>query len=739
MQKIKADIKYHEDGEKALVTSVTDKINILQDTFVVNSEDGGDREVEINNYHFEEGKINDGVTSYHSEHTVESGSPTGEEYTTSQISHIYYRFELLKKSNDASWSMIGKFVDSSSWLGLGNGNNIVRFYDGVNIHNGSLTKPMTNTIFDVHIIVDKSNKEVTYEVSHEGEVVLNVKTVINIVDKFKIMFGNSNPQIPQAVIYGSFICSRVLTPKEVNHTFNVISNSKDIRILDDKTIILDREECTEIETLSTQAQEECKLLSGVIEGATVKNFLGESLAKDAYWEGDTNTVNYRRYLITGVQNTVKYTFKAIWNGIIENLTRDARFILEYYSEIQSKWVAIKEFNQGNITDFNLTFTLPSDCTHLRFNVYGLGGRGSCDILKYYPHPMILEGDWTNTDISIGLGLNSTEATIEVDDIKHSIYDPIIRGETKVMKNGVEVEPQVGATLVSLSSTDSSLPKLGSTPTVSDTIDMRSGICTLNTKEVSLGSLSNGVVESFDGVKRFRFLTDLFSDANLSSQNTDGNGFSNIAKVKSGDIKNTENDYIRIISSRLYYYVHPSDTRTLEEITQLVRGGLVRYQLATPVTQQLTSQQMDTYNQHKKAIELSKVGDIADELILNEDGSGTWIKRLGSGVFTGDEWAYYDSPTATTTRGIVWNAEGVMVGMPNTPLSISDRFEHVRGGTKDPNKYYFSNKNILLTLEETSIERFKNNLNQNNFNIIYQLANPITTHVPPHLMPQIILE
>ena len=248
----------------------------------------------------------------------------------------------------------------------------------------------------------------------------------------------------------------------------------------------------------------------------------------------------------------------------------------------------------------VTFTTVSSNLNLTIAL----GQSDFDAGKTFEGYLIIsENGFVENPLSFGL--HSTQAAINNNNQNYEIYEPQILGKTRIL-NGQ---------LVSLEPSDLSLPKLGSVPSMSDTLDLASRVATLNTKEVVYNGNDEVWVKGTVYGKTFYEIA--ISDMSIDKINSVCDkfpvltAFSVVDDFKYGH-HYTTNKTLRILDE--------SSSIDLFKAKLQSNPITVRYQLAEPSTIQLTGKQIKAYDAYKKVISLPFA---EDKVTLNEDGSVVW--------------------------------------------------------------------------------------------------------------------
>ncbi|MGL6175110.1 MAG: hypothetical protein ACRC1P_10945 [Cellulosilyticaceae bacterium] len=338
------------------------------------------------------------------------------------------------------------------------------------------------------------------------------------------------------------------------------------------------------------------------------------------------------------------------------------------------------------------------------------------------------------DFSVPItSLTSTQAVVENNGVKYTFYDPVVRGETKV----------VDGKLVSLEGGIKGLPSLGSVSGVCDELDLTSGLLINRTFEIMLDSNSN-ITQNQAGTKE-KTLYFTFSPSQLAFKDRVPccNNFKGNISIYSQDVEGIKIGggglvEIRILKSKLTTL----DVNGFKAWLQ-TNPTTVRYQLSEPITQQLMKEQIESYSQHKKQILLSKVGEVADKFEIKEDGSGVWDKEVFEYIMTGNESLSLYNPMETdTVQGFYFIPKVTKLNKPDS--AISNQIPNINWGdfvaNKIPNTMStIENSYIYFCIDKTQTpsEYIKSRFDAGNPVVVqYQLANPIATHIPKSIMPTI---
>lgn len=421
-----------------------------------------------------------------------------------------------------------------------------------------------------------------------------------------------------------------------------------------------------------------------------------------------------------------------------------RTLEEEYTSLLSRFG--KEFTSADGSTIEVNNAIPSKVlsTEIKGNTQLFKrAKGSQD------EWIVIPNDEGRDTVAFEYKLDSTQAIISNNGQSYPIYESTIQGKTRILNaQGVEVEAgTAGAKLVSLEPNDSKLSKLGSTPSISDTIDRAKKILKLNTIEIEL-----------DGTESWNYF-DITTGNNLrqmyiqpiSRTAVDNKGTINCLSThfKPTRFNNREKTYVvnHVFVTGNLIAVMRNKTETVEQwksyLAQQKANGtpvIIRYQLATPQEIQLTEEQLKAYDTYKKLISLGGVGDVKDTLEILEDGSAVWTQNTKELIFDGSEsWAeetpgIYRLSSTESVFGKILNSEGKVRVKSN--LYNGDTWSN--GWVKDG--IVFLHTGGALFVRDTKIatvQDFKSKLSTTNLIVRGSLGTPIVIHIPKELVPSIL--
>ncbi|MGL5764262.1 MAG: hypothetical protein ACRCX8_01345 [Sarcina sp.] len=354
-------------------------------------------------------------------------------------------------------------------------------------------------------------------------------------------------------------------------------------------------------------------------------------------------------------------------------------------------------------------------------------------IAYYR--MMIEGNVANCINGIlDVGLTSTQASITNNGQTTIYYEPTIQGLTKIVDaNGNECQPgTAGARLVSLEPSVEGLPVLGSVPSISDTIDRASGVCTLNTKDIL-------IQDNWKLYQSGLFMYQTINDAQVPNQNeinvlcdkVIGASYVAGSAAFSGKISFHPNKDLQ------YRF---SEGETFEQAKLKLQGATIRYS-SIPIQIQLTQEQLKAYENYKKPILLSKVGDVADKFEIREDGSGVLSDNVGEMTLKACNGITKLNENHTIFKfrihGMKRQNDLKILGLPfnqesNTTETLNkDQEWFLVDGSAHLHISILNTK--LETVSEIGMNKYLlDNLTQ----IVFPLETPTTTHISSLIMPTI---
>lgn len=728
---------------------VVEKINILQDAFVVDSQDGGDRDLVVNNYHFDENEIiKDGLIYMDVKDTEVSPSKTypsinigKQDYVTlimdfniidKNISNTYLNIFYTSSCRELFAMMNRKYFTISGQAGI-IPNNII----GTN-YRAIFEFDLKNGIYKLHDC---------YGNRLSKNMVLNFTTIAPYD-------GLSSNEYGTYLSKKIFIYNRRLSPQEIKHNEKILFG--------DKTFLL-----SDGQEKAVSGGIESGFLSGVIEGQTVKNYC-PTIKKSNMSISGLTSIDEERYLITlyGV-GTFNNAF-ILYNGGLEP-NKKYKVVLYIHSNTMTSDIRICGDSEGEVWTEG-SFIVKEGETGVVSSICKTKSdlSNSKQILRSYSSSVNTSGELVYSIIVIDenapvptsyiqFGLNSTQAIININDQEYPIYNPIIQGETKVLRTlkGTQNWEVISAyterdttkydyKLSSLEPSDPSLPKLGSVPSTSDVLDLVSGELTTN---VSLLEITPDIIHSVD-IHSDEVCVHLIDNAISKKPILNQNSISVISTVPINILDSWE------VHTGVLMTLHLKEIKTVQEwndylIQQKSNGTPVTicYQLATPIQTQLTEEQLKAYQEHKRIIELNKVGNIADEFIFNEDGSGTWIKRVSSLIMNDfSDWSIGGVDGAndsTNTESNRWFSN-IVSDMPSSYIGVSNVFAWVDNIINNQKLGIgcISNGRVQLRTPKDidSSQKVVDYINsKGRCEVYYGSKNTIITHIPKHLMPNIQIQ
>lgn len=341
-------------------------------------------------------------------------------------------------------------------------------------------------------------------------------------------------------------------------------------------------------------------------------------------------------------------------------------------------------------------------------------------------------------------ISSTQATLtaKTDNgtVTTNIYEPTIKGETKIVDaNGNECAAGTsGARLVSLESTDSSLPALGHVGNVYDEIDIVNKVLIKRTNEILLSErawIQSGSLLAHTGI----------SDANPSNASAIFGVCDTIPYTYYNNPSRTS-CFVFHTNKNLEYLYASNETLDTFKVTLASKNPRFRYILGNPQIIPLTDEQIQSYMHHCKVIELNKVGDVADELVVNEDGSGTWIKRVDN-VFDYQlsTWGIAGEFSPNPDVFAIYSVFSDKFVPYRYEESVCDKLSYLpQAQAQIANRQLYtinSQRTLVVCLSKTTAPDMSSAvhwINDERPVLLKCLSSPITTYIPKELMPQVPL-
>ncbi|MGL5765934.1 MAG: BppU family phage baseplate upper protein [Sarcina sp.] len=587
-----------------------------------------------------------------------------------------------------------------------------------------------------------------------------------------LTFGDNNRPIIGKMLY-NVIYNRQLTAQEITHNFNVLNNSPSISGLNEYKLASDSDH-VEMDTGRTLQQEldafrsitakefvsageditvnngiPSKVLSGSIEGQTVKNLVTYKdilntptygYAKEVFVFGEECLELNRANGITpnsSFKPNTQYVFRLLATNKLNPPSAQPLLVrFEYTDGTFSATQNVPDLATQPGTFMETKMLSDPAKTLLGIKMFFITGDNPCYVIK--DSVCCIEG----SSAIDGLldTLSSTQASITNNGQTTTYYEPTIQGLTKIVDaNGNECAAgTTGARLASLAPIDSSLPKLGGTPSISDTIDRASGKCALNTKERILNGSENwGLVTSSGNFYIYRFSVD--ANPNTLSGTAIVTINDKVEDITRLDVDTKSKTGITIDYSGNLVFV--TDKPTMSEFKAWLQANptTVRYQLATPEAIQLTPDQLKAYDAHRKVIELAKVGDVADKFEIKEDGSGVFYKntidvyvsdKLGDVVDKGTEYIAYRVPSDLSKFSASYISCSHFDFVPTSEVFNTTKQGIWQGASAH---VWICIPKSLGLLTAQSIKEY---LVSNGVEIKCQLATPTTNTVDKSIMPTI---
>lgn len=630
----------------------------------------------------------------------------------------------------------------------------------VNTENGSIKASSLYT-YDTSI----SHDVVFYRNSNSCFLITQKEVIACINDNEKYVADNGLLNSNYCYVY-----TKKLSLQEIQHNLSVLNNSKSINRINDYAISTDtdhiedrtgrvqdtinrvfyKQNCKEFtssgEAITVNNGMDGYVLSGKIEGQTVKCIY----SKTGSFQGISSTY----FLLS------QYTQPSANNYIVLDIESiDAQ-------GVASPVFMVRGYDKDNqFYEICRTSNLKTGLNVIKFtdDTKSLKSFFITSVMTYSKTPTcvikgvnIIEGNnATSVTSIIPFGLSSTQATISNLGLKYSFYMPTIDGKTRVMKatkgtqNWVEIAPDEVRNTITYDYKLVNNGDLGSTPTTYDYIDRARKVKVVNTKEVTLGELTSCSIEAWSGAKRFKFNTTLFSDGKLQSGSSDIRGISTIVPIDISDKLNILTDYMRITVGQIYYNVPVTDSRTTTDILNLVKSGVVRYQLATPIEVPMTDAELSAYDAYRKVIETGGVSGVYDTFGIKEDGSGVYTQNTIEEVYDGstDEEIYFETTNANTTLFAIYpkikpsnKTNGGKIVCDKLPTESYEIFSEdvvCVGITANSNFLRIRQLNsLLVTLDAPSLRTI---LKASPITVRYKLATPIVTTIPKELVPAILTQ
>ena len=379
--------------------------------------------------------------------------------------------------------------------------------------------------------------------------------------------GVSNTQRLGYYLKNATIYNRILTSQEIQHNFNVLSNSQSISKINDYVIASDTDHVTDSGSILQSKinrvfyKNMCKefssngeaitvnngmdgyVLSGKIEGQTVKSVVPpimDGKFNGWYSVGDFTT--------TASGNTIKQVSNAsnqfkirrpvkdifMTNGmyyvsanILHNGATSRKFAITLYNESFVNLGNIEKLVPSNtktrisgiiqVTSNQITSTQNVQVSNVDTNLVGDWCEFSDIVVLDIGSDALLTKEYLDKIINspIPKGLNSTQAIISNNGQQYTFYEPTIQGETKVMKapkgtqNWVEIDASEARDTAKYDyKLESINGDLGSVPTAYDYIDRARKVKVMNTLQQMYQGLETWAMESSINDNYMRFSSPL---------------------------------------------------------------------------------------------------------------------------------------------------------------------------------------------------------------------------------------
>lgn len=567
------------------------------------------------------------------------------------------------------------------------------------------------------------------------------------------------------------IYERTLTSKEIKHNFSVLDNSSSIKELHTtdsagKTSILklgSNSHHTEMSSGRTLEEEYTSLLGRF--GKEFDSPDGSAIQVD-------NSINGKVLNMSINGQTVRcLASKPTPTNLNRSGTREVWFagkvdlspIHEYKVTINATLVVgtcnISILNREGNSIFSNAFTIKDGentfiASSLNINTEishaFLSGSSSSDASCTVNYINIVDGiDKNKISGNIPFGLLSTQAIIENNGQQYPIYEPTIQGKTRILKapkdtqNWVEIsDDETRDTSKFDYKLDSIAGDLGGTPSISDYIDRARNVKVVNTKEITLNGSENWVVQP-DYTTTTNLTCCFVTDVVKTTTNTILS--SDFKTIDTTQLKTTEGVmngggwngaiWLSLSKSKL----PTQDTQGFKQYLK-TNPFTVRYQLATPIEIPLIEKQLSAYNAYKKVISLPFA---EDKLLLNEDGSATWIDASNRKTLNDNEpWIKSSVQNAEANCFQIEIIDADNNG--NSVIVFCDKLESVTGAstlsaaTLKPNTCGIDGSRYLrVGVPKTvdTVEQMKEFAQ--NLNIIYRSKIQEITHIDKSIVPTIL--
>lgn len=469
-----------------------------------------------------------------------------------------------------------------------------------------------------------------------------------------------------------------------------------------------------------------RLISGEIQGQTVKNICKQSTITV---EADRMTINN-----TNKIDNIGYSFKNNTSKII---------IAQIYN------TATDTFKRVVTIQANSTLAISASNEYIRIIQCRFSdGWANTDVDKqaFSNTCLIIETGYIDKITSyIPFGINSTQAIINNNGNQFPIYESMIYGKTRILKepkgtqNWSEISDSEARDTTKFDyKLDSVNGDLGSVYGESDLIYRGSKTKQNNSNEVVFVGNEDWKISSAVNdeslLRVWMVLDNSKPNTKCLSDNFIGaNGLSSAIDFECIGIQgNGSNISIFIKKSRLATPDIEGFKKWLQE-----HPTTVRYQLAAPQEIPLTDEEFEAYDKYKKLILLPFA---EDKLILNDDGSVTWNNVSERYTISGDE-VFVNSPSYTneTVYGVYFTPNR---NAKNLGKVFSNYFSYSLDVKAKICCSPSANGFILFTFDKTevdSIEKAKQWFKTNTTSLIYETRDVRITHIPKEIVPTILTD